>query len=79
MKNLKRITFALSILIALLAVGGCERSEIGKTGKPLKVGERMGWEILCIDGVEYINRYYGYSGVLSVKFNPDSTVSTCDS
>ncbi len=32
----------------------------------------------CIDGVIYLVRKRGYTGYMSVKFNPDSTVVTCE-
>jgi len=65
------------IFLVALITTGCSRSEIGSTSKPLKGGENNNWEVLCIDGVEYIFRAAGYSAVMSVKMNSDSTVSEC--
>lgn len=53
------------ILLTLLIVG-CSPS------KELKPMEEM-----CYDGVVYISNGTGFSN-LSVKFNPDSTVITCN-
>jgi len=67
----------LAICLTVLLVVGCERSEIAKTAKPLEGGENRQWEVLCIDGVEYISRSAGYRAVLSVKFRRDGNVSIC--
>lgn len=85
MKKLNRLALTasmLSVLLCVLFLSGCERSEIVKTAKPLHGGSTKGgngWAVICIDEVEYIFKSSGaYGGLLSVKFNKDSTISTCD-
>jgi len=76
MKNKKRRAFALSVLIALLCVTGCERSDIGKTGRAIQGGDGK-YEVVCIDGVEYIMFLARYRGGITTKIEADGTISTC--
>ena len=50
------------VLILLLTISGCNNDDM---------------KVQCIDGVKYLIRYSGASGIMSVKYNQDSTVSTC--
>lgn len=77
MKNFKKPAIALSALIALLAVTGCERSDIGKTGIEISGGDGR-WESVCIDGVEYISFGVGYRAGITVKLDQSGNVVVCD-
>jgi hypothetical protein len=64
----------LIVMLAIVFLTACSSG-----GLPLTETEKM--RIVCLDGVEYylFREISGYSGwgYMSVKFNPDSTVSTC--
>lgn len=36
------------------------------------------FDVICVDGVEYLRAVSYKKAVMSVKFNADSTVSTCE-
>jgi len=67
---MKRLMIVLSVLFIIACSSG---QSVGTSHDKLK--------IVCLDGVEYylFREAVGYSGFgyMSVKFNPDSTVSTC--
>ena len=64
----------LMIVTAVLFLAACSGGELPMTKQP-------DMRIVCLDGVEYYlfreSMGYGGWGYMSVKFNPDSTVSTC--
>lgn len=64
----------LVIGIVALGLAACNKADDrGTVGS----GEKAYIE-RCIDGVIYLVRSEGYGGYMSVKFNPDSTVVTCE-
>jgi len=70
MKNLKRSTFALSILIALLAVSGC------KDNSKITSKDKGTWPYeLCVKGV----MYYSFGHGKAPAFKVDGSLYTCDS
>jgi len=70
MKNLKRSTLALSILIALLAVTGC------KENLKITTKDKDNWPYeLCVKGVVY----YSFGHGKAPAFKADGSLYTCDS
>ena len=65
-----RLICALAIVLTLSACDKAEKVGTAKSGD-------MAFTEICIDGVVYLIRKGGYSGYMSVKLKPDSTVVTC--
>ena len=64
----------LMIPVGLLLIGACSPID-----EPDSVPDSVvqSHPIQCIDGVEYFTKQWPTGYGISVKFNPDSTVSTC--
>ena len=64
----------ITVLTAIIALAGCSY----EAERKIVVEGQPTFEVFCVDGVEYLSRDEGYRGYMAVKFNRDSTVSTCE-
>lgn len=64
----------LTVALMAVALAGCSKGEeVGAA-----VSDGVVYKEICIDNVVYLVRKAGNSGYMSVKFNTDSTVVTCE-
>jgi len=63
----------LALCVMAFILVACDDSN-----KTVTSNDNVRYKEVCIDGVVYLERHAGYKGFFSVKFNPDSTVVTCE-
>ena len=66
--------YTLIIFISVLLLGCDPYSH--STKQTLKY-KSLKYDLVCIDGVEYILRAFSSGGLLAPKWNNDGTISTC--
>ena len=65
--------YIIAGLLVALSIIGCDSSNYAS----VKAGNRS-YDIVCIDHVEYLQRFSGYSGVLSPHYKTDGSLYLCD-
>ena len=61
----------LVLLPATLFLVACDET-------PKKESDTEGWEIVCVEGYQYIFRESGHRGYMASKFNQDGKPMKCD-
>lgn len=78
MNPIKRFLAIIAILSISTVLASC-----GDSTEDSVKHIKNSYDIVCIDGVKYIiaSRFSGYKGYgyMSVKYNADGTVATCES
>jgi predicted small secreted protein len=66
---------SILVVAALLMLSGCNMDSIGTASSVIGTGRDF--DIICIDGVEYLIRGVGYKGFMSVHMQQDGKPFTC--